>query len=103
MAEKGHDDNVTPSHFEIGGGPSATYAEEDSGNYPPQPYVLDAHRRVRNNDSDMADRVVAMGLANTLLILEDKEAMDGKSANQLRLDGFKHFIVIGPKTIPSFF
>lgn len=58
---------------------------------------------MRNNDSDMADRAVAMGLANTLLILEDKEAMDGKSANQLRLDGFKHIIVIGPKTIPSFF
>ncbi|KAM7515659.1 hypothetical protein LguiA_005242 [Lonicera macranthoides] len=55
-------------------------------------YVLSARRRINTADSCLEDRDVAFGLANSMMLLRDREALKKKSKNDLWLDGFHNLM-----------
>lgn len=82
---------IIPIH-EVGG--SFIAAEEDIGAYYPHPNILHDGRRVNKVDFALADRAIALDLADALMLPKDKEGLGQQTTNDLRMKGFHHLIAV---------
>lgn len=62
--------------------------------YTPRPFMLNEGHRVSKEDSAIENRLVAMGLASTLLTPKDSEIIRSHFSNELRIDGFHALVVV---------